>query len=61
MDGENSNYDYLMGADIDHSHPEVEKDVLAWGKWVLKEVSRPSNSQLFIAHVGIDWCKGIPF
>lgn len=38
MDGENENYDYLMGADIDHSHPEVEADTLAWGKWVLEEV-----------------------
>jgi alpha-amylase len=54
VDTENANYDYLMGADIDHrfvdpllklarsltlsSHPDVEKDVLDWGEWVLKEV-----------------------
>lgn len=24
-------------ADIDHSHPDVEKDLNDWGVWVLKE------------------------
>lgn len=37
VDDENSNYDYLMGADIDHSHPDARKDVINWGKWVIKE------------------------
>ena len=23
-----------MGSDLDYSHPEVEADVLAWGKWL---------------------------
>ena len=27
------NFDYLMGADIDHTHPEVQQDLMAWGKW----------------------------
>lgn len=30
--------DYLMGSDLDYSHPEVEEDVLAWGKWLAKTV-----------------------
>ncbi|KAI5481134.1 alpha-amylase, glycoside hydrolase family 13 protein [Pseudohyphozyma bogoriensis] len=37
VDGENANYDYLMFADIDHSHPEVLKDILDWGVWIAKE------------------------
>ncbi|KAL7415245.1 glycoside hydrolase superfamily [Mrakia frigida] len=37
VDGENGNYDYLMFADIDHDHPEVEADLNNWGVWVLKE------------------------
>lgn len=37
VDKENQNYDYLMGADVDHAHPDVEKDNLLWGDWVLKE------------------------
>ncbi|KAG8818876.1 hypothetical protein FRC17_010675 [Serendipita sp. 399] len=38
VDKENKNYDYLMGADIDHKHPEVEKDILDWGSWIIKEI-----------------------
>ncbi|KAG9088143.1 hypothetical protein FRC07_012657 [Ceratobasidium sp. 392] len=38
VDSENRNYDYLMGADIDHHHPEVKDDLLAWGKWVIDEI-----------------------
>lgn len=27
------NFDYLMGADVDHYHPEVRDDLFAWGRW----------------------------
>ncbi|KAG8889411.1 hypothetical protein FRB99_003992 [Tulasnella sp. 403] len=37
VDSENKNYDYLMGADIDHAHPDVQKDLFNWGNWVLQE------------------------
>lgn len=37
VDKENSNYDYLMFADIDHSHPEVSDEFMKWGEWILKE------------------------
>ncbi|KAF7374878.1 Glycoside hydrolase family 13 protein [Mycena sanguinolenta] len=30
------NYDYLLGVDIDHRHPEVQKDLLTWGVWILE-------------------------
>lgn len=32
------NADFLMFADIDYSHPEVIKDVINWGEWVVKEL-----------------------
>ncbi|KAI1266390.1 glycoside hydrolase family 13 protein [Xylariaceae sp. FL1019] len=38
VDGEKGNYDFLMGSDLDYSHPEVEADVLAWGRWLAKTV-----------------------
>ncbi|KAI9106251.1 Maltohexaose-producing amylase [Phlyctochytrium arcticum] len=38
VDDENGNYDYLMGADIDTAHPEVDKDLKDWAVWVTKEL-----------------------
>ncbi|KAJ7154655.1 alpha-amylase [Mycena filopes] len=38
VDKENKNYDYLMGADIDHDHPEVRADLINWGKWITQEL-----------------------
>ncbi|KAJ8293289.1 Glucan 1,4-alpha-maltohexaosidase [Rhodotorula toruloides] len=37
VDSEKGNFDYLMASDIDHSHPEVRKDLINWGEWVIKE------------------------
>ncbi|BGP17291.1 hypothetical protein JCM10213v2_005309 [Rhodosporidiobolus nylandii] len=37
VDSENGNFDYLMFADIDHSHPRVREEMFHWGEWVLKE------------------------
>jgi alpha-amylase len=34
VSGENGNYDYLMFADLDLSHPEVREDILQWGTWI---------------------------
>lgn len=39
VDTEKGNYDYLMYADLDYSHPEVSQDVLNWGVWLSKEVT----------------------
>ncbi|KAF9648737.1 glycoside hydrolase family 13 protein [Thelephora ganbajun] len=36
VDDEHVNYDYLLGADVDHNHPEVAKDLLSWGPWALQ-------------------------
>ncbi|KZT62429.1 glycoside hydrolase family 13 protein [Calocera cornea HHB12733] len=35
---EHANYDYLMGADIDHEHPEARADIIKWGKWIIDEI-----------------------
>ncbi|BGP41093.1 hypothetical protein JCM10449v2_005062 [Rhodotorula kratochvilovae] len=37
VDKEQGNYDYLMGADVDHAHPEARKDMINWGEWVMRE------------------------
>ena len=36
VDEEYGNYDYLMGADIDFSNPEVIEECDKWGKWYLE-------------------------
>lgn len=38
VDNESGNADYMMFADIDYSHPEVQEDVKNWGPWITKEV-----------------------
>ncbi len=35
VDKEYGNYDYLMGADVDFSNPEVRQELERWGKWYL--------------------------
>ncbi|GAA5867187.1 hypothetical protein JCM8547_006269 [Rhodosporidiobolus lusitaniae] len=37
VDKEKGSFDYLMFADIDHSHPAAAKDIINWGEWVIKE------------------------
>ncbi|THV07425.1 glycoside hydrolase family 13 protein [Dendrothele bispora CBS 962.96] len=36
VDRELGNYDYLLGINIDHRHPAVQKDLLKWGPWILE-------------------------
>ena len=38
VDTEQGNADYMMFADIDYSHPEVQEDVKNWGVWITKEL-----------------------
>lgn len=34
---EKGNYDYLMFADIDHAHPQVQEELFHWAEWFVKE------------------------
>lgn len=38
VDDEQGNADFMMFADLDYSHEEVENDVKNWGAWITKEV-----------------------
>ncbi|KAL2157311.1 hypothetical protein VTH06DRAFT_6249 [Thermothelomyces fergusii] len=71
VDEELRNYDFLLGADIDHKHPEVRADLFRWIEWLpsqihlgglrLDAIKHYSFSFLrdFVAHVrervGPDW------
>ena len=35
---ERGNYDYLMFANFDHTHPEVREDMKRWGEWLGTEL-----------------------
>ncbi|KAI9369674.1 glycoside hydrolase superfamily [Aspergillus egyptiacus] len=39
VSAEKGNYDYLMFANLDLSHPEVRADLLNWGTWVTEQLS----------------------
>lgn len=36
VDKELGNYDFLLGIDIDHRHPDVQQDQMDWGQWILE-------------------------
>jgi alpha-amylase len=36
VDNTHGNYDYLIFSNIYYSHPDVRKDVLAWGRWMIE-------------------------
>ncbi|KAH8827374.1 putative alpha-amylase [Flagelloscypha sp. PMI_526] len=55
VDNENSNYDYLMGADLDHKHPEVREDVIEWGKWIIKETGAAGFRFDAVKHIDRDF------
>ncbi|MBP1616243.1 MAG: putative alpha-amylase precursor [Bacteroidetes bacterium] len=38
VDKEKGNFDFLMGADVDHKHPDVISELNNWGNWVVKEL-----------------------
>jgi alpha-amylase len=38
VDDEQGNADYMMFADLDYSHPEVQEDVKSWGEWIVHEL-----------------------
>lgn len=39
VSSENGNYDYLMFADVDFDHPEVQQEMKNWGTWYANELN----------------------
>lgn len=37
-DSEKGNFDYLMNADINHSHPDVRRELIENAKWLVREI-----------------------
>lgn len=46
-----------MGSDLDYSHPEVEEDVLHWGKWIAREIPLEGMRFDAIKHYSEDFLR----
>lgn len=53
VDSEHKNYDYLMGADVDHAHGDVKKDLFDWGTWILKETGASGFRFDAVKHIDV--------
>ena len=57
VDSELGNYDYLMNADVDYSHPEVRNEIINWGKWVVNELNLDGFRMDAVKHISEDFIK----
>lgn len=57
VDSEMGNYDYLMNADINYAHPEVKKEVINWGKWVVNELKLDGFRMDAVKHISEEFIK----
>ncbi|KAK4054314.1 hypothetical protein OIO90_003547 [Microbotryomycetes sp. JL221] len=57
VDKEKGSFDYLMFADIDHSHPEVRDEWFKWGEWVLKETGAVGFRFDAVKHIDRDFIR----
>lgn len=55
IDDENGNYDYLMGADVDFSVPEVKQSLIDWGKWYLDTTGLDGLRLDAVKHIDFHW------
>lgn len=54
-DGENGNYDYLMGADLDTDNEETIKAVTDWGKWYIDTVGMDGFRLDAVKHISFEF------
>lgn len=58
VDHEKGNFDYLMGCDLDIANPDVQAELLYWGKWYLDETGVDGFRFDAVKHVGADFFAG---
>ena len=57
VDSEMGNYDYLMNADVNYAHPEVKKEVISWGKWIVNELKLDGFRMDAVKHISEGFIK----
>jgi len=53
VDPEKGGFEYLMYADLDWNHPEVQQEVIKWGVWIQKELGCAGFRMDAIKHMSI--------
>lgn len=51
------NFDYLMFADIDHAHPEVQEELLQWVYWFIEELKIDGIRFDAVKHIDQDFLE----
>ncbi|MDO4594007.1 MAG: alpha-amylase [Tissierellia bacterium] len=59
VSNENGNYDYLMNADIDHSHPEVREEIFKWIDWFLDTTNVDGIRYDALKHIDFNFIKDL--
>ena len=57
VDGENGNYDYLMGADLDMGNQEVLEELDRWGAWYLETTGADGFRLDAVKHIRFTFFK----
>ena len=57
VDLENGNFDYLMGCDLDMSHPEVQGELKYWGEWYIDTTGVDGFRFDAVKHVSADFFR----
>ncbi|MBC8016622.1 MAG: alpha-amylase [Sporomusaceae bacterium] len=57
VDEEFGNYDYLMFANIDYNHPEVQDEMITWGKWLAETLQCDGFRLDAIKHISHEFLK----
>ncbi len=57
VDSELGNYDYLMNADVNYSHPDVKKEIIDWGKWVVNELKLDGFRMDAVKHISEEFVR----
>ena len=58
VDGEDGNFDYLMGADLDFSNPDVVAELTRWGEWYLGLTGVDGVRLDAVKHINRDFYAG---
>ncbi len=63
VDGENGNYDYLMGLDVDVRNPYVERELIRYGLWYLRKSGSDGFRLDAVKHISAtfmrDWLSAL--